>query len=105
MAILNYTTQIAAEKSVSEIQSTLARAGAIAIMTEYSGGIVSGISFRIATEFGPTTYQLPCNTEAVFAILQKQHKAGKIPTRLVTREQAARVGWRIIKDWIEAQLA
>ncbi|MCH8134806.1 MAG: hypothetical protein IIB77_02370, partial [Proteobacteria bacterium] len=28
-----------------------------------------------------------------------------IPKRLRTREQASRVAWRIIKDWLRAQLA
>jgi hypothetical protein len=34
MAILNYTTQISAEKTVTEIQAMLAKAKAQAIMTE-----------------------------------------------------------------------
>ena len=29
----------------------------------------------------------------------------KVPRRLVTDEQAVKVSWRIIKDWIEAQMA
>lgn len=29
----------------------------------------------------------------------------RIPSRLRTREQASRVAWRVIKDWLEAQLA
>jgi hypothetical protein len=105
MALLNYTTQIATEKTVMEIQAILAAAGALAIATEYSGGIVAAVSFRITTPFGLTTYSLPCDTAAVQRILEKQARAGKVPRRLVTTEQAARVGWRIIKDWIEAQIA
>ena len=38
-------------------------------------------------------------------LLTEQSREGKIPRRFVTREQAARVGWRIIKNWLEAQLA
>lgn len=106
MALLNYTTSIAAEKTVSEIQGLLARAGAMAIMTEFdSAGVLTGISFRIATPFGPTAYSLPCDIPSVLNILAKQSRDKKVPRRLVTKEQAARVGWRIIKDWVEAQLA
>lgn len=106
MALLNYTTQISADKTVAEIQAILARAGAMAIMTEYdANAVLVGISFKIATPFGPTAYSLPCDVAAVNRILDKQMRAGKVPRRLVTTEQASRVGWRIIKDWIEAQLA
>jgi len=106
MALLNYTTQISAEKTVTEIQGILARAGALAIMTEYDANtVLVGISFKIGTPFGPTAYSLPCDVAAVNRILDKQMRAGKVPRRLVTTEQASRVGWRIIKDWIEAQLA
>jgi hypothetical protein len=106
MALLNYTTQISAENTVTEIQGILARAGALAIMTEYDANtVLVGISFKIGTPFGPTAYSLPCDVAAVNRILDKQMRAGKVPRRLVTTEQASRVGWRIIKDWIEAQLA
>jgi hypothetical protein len=106
MPLLNYTTQIAAEKTVAEIQSILAHAGAHAIMTEYgANAVLVGVSFKIATPFGPTAYSLPCDIAAVHKLLERQMRAGKVPRRLVTPEQAARVGWRIIKDWIEAQLA
>ncbi len=106
MALLNYTTQIATEKTVTEIQGILARAGAMAIMTEFSDeGILCAVSFRIGTPHGPVSYSLPCDITAVFRILERQSRDGKVPKRLVTDGQAARVGWRIIKDWIEAQLA
>lgn len=106
MALLNYTTQIASEKTVTEIQGILARSGAMAIMTTYDAdGVLTGINFRIQTPFGPTAYTLPCDIGAVYQILDQQSQKGKVPKRLVTNEQAARVGWRIIKDWIEAQLA
>jgi hypothetical protein len=32
-------------------------------------------------------------------------KSSKVPRSLCTEEQALRVGWRIIKDWVEAQMA
>jgi hypothetical protein len=106
MPLLNYTTQIDAAKTVMEIQAMLAKGGALAIMTEYDGaGVLFALTFRLGTPVGPVAYKLPCNVDAVSIILTRQAKAGKVPRRLVTKEQAARVGWRIIKDWVEAQLA
>ena len=40
--------------------------------------------------------------EAVCQVIQKDRK---IPPRLRTPEQGQRVAWRIVKDWLEAQLA
>lgn len=101
MAILKYTTEVSAEKTCMEIQSMLAKAGADAIMLEYDSGIVSGITFRIATIGGPVSFTLPCENGRILGLLCKQRVAPKYRTK----EQAARVGWRIIKHWIEAQLA
>jgi hypothetical protein len=32
-------------------------------------------------------------------------KDKKVPSRLCTKEQALKVSWRIVKDWVEAQMA
>lgn len=102
MPILNYTTTVPAEKSVGEIQKKLAAAGAQAIMQEYQDGIISHIAFRISTEHGLISFRLPANIELIKKILERQRN---IPKRFTTSEHAARVAWRILKDWIEAQLA
>ncbi len=102
MGLLNYTTSISGEKTVSEIQSKLAKSGAHQILHEYDGfGNVSALSFRINTKFGNMAFRLPANISAVEAVLRKQFRRGKY----ATTEQATRVGWRILKDWVEAQLA
>lgn len=102
MPILNYTTQIDAAKTVTEIQEMLVRAKAQAVMSEYDdAGILSALSFRIKTGAGVLTFRLPANVQKILQVLVRQ----KITPRLQTREQAARVAWRIIKDWLEAQLA
>jgi hypothetical protein len=106
MGLLNYTTSIAAEKTVGEIQAKLAKSGAHQILHEYDGfGNVAALSFRIRTKFGDMAFRLPSNIAAVERILEKQHRSGSISRRYTEREQATRVGWRILKDWIEAQLA
>jgi hypothetical protein len=103
MALLNYTTSISAHKTVAEIQSKLAKAGAHQVLHEYvSDGTVSALSFRIKTKFGDMAFRLPANIDAVEAVLGKQFKRN---SKFAHREQAERTGWRILKDWVEAQLA
>jgi hypothetical protein len=100
--LLNYSTGIAPEKTVSEIQAKLAKAGAYQILHEYQRDTreLIGLSFRITTQFGDVAFELPANISAVELVLKKQ-RARVRPSR----EQAARVAWRILKDWVEAQLA
>jgi len=102
--LLNYTTEIAAEKTVGEIQRRLAEAGASQVLHGYDAhGNLSELSFRINTQFGEMAFRLPANIEAVQSILQRQFKSGR--SRFTSKEHATKVAWRILKDWIEAQLA
>lgn len=103
MAILNYTTSIPVEKTCAEIQKKLSVARANAVLCEYDPtGLITSISFRITTEHGEVHFKLPSNLDGVLAALKKDNR---VPAKLRTREQAARVAWRIIKDWTEAQIA
>lgn len=103
MAILNYTTSISTEKTAAEIQKKLAVAGAQAIMCEYDeGAVMNAMSFRIMTPHGMIMFRLPANMDGVYNCIFRD---SKVPRKLKTKEQAARVAWRILKDWIEAQLA
>lgn len=104
MPLLNYTTSISTEKTVSEIQAMLAKAKACAILTEYDGDqILSAISFRlVSAAHGQLSFRLPANIENVYKVLVKDNR---IPRGLRTRAQASRVAWRIVKDWLAAQLA
>lgn len=114
--LLNYTTSIPVEKTVGEIEKMLADSGAQKILKEYDGsGSVTSISFIIDTEKGVLPFRLPMNVRAVMQVINNQSEqyVGKgysrhrvIPKKMVNdMEQAKRVGWRIIKDWLEAQLA
>ncbi len=102
MAILNYTTQIDFNKTVGEIYAILARAKVQQISTDYENGMPAAIRFMMVYFEQPIYFRLPCNVEGVYKSLCK---APKVPYRLQTKEQARRVAWRIIKDWVEAQLA
>lgn len=101
MPILNYTTQISASKSIGEIQKKLSKAGASAVMIEYGpSGEESALSFRFAVDGSDVYFNLPANTDAIYNVLQRT-----CAPRYATRKQASNVAWRILKDWVEAQLA
>jgi hypothetical protein len=103
MALLNYTTKISADKTVGEIQKALAKAGANSILSEYNGsGMVTAMSFRMNIKDAQIGFRLPADWKPVLYILQHDRS---VPRNLKTEEQAIRVSWRIIKDWVEAQLA
>jgi hypothetical protein len=99
MPILNYTTKIEAMKTVGEISQILVKHGASKIMQEYdTQGRIEKISFMIQTPLGLQMVKLPSNVHKIKAVLEKQRIK-------CDYAQAERVAWRIIKDWIAAQMA
>lgn len=99
--LLNYTTTIEAHKTVEQIQIILATHGATAMLMEYNNGVVRALSFKVPTPHGDVSFRLPSDPDAVLKVLQKQG----VPSRYSNRQQAVRVAWRIVKDWVEAQMA
>lgn len=103
MPLLNYTTKISAIRTAGEITTILTRAKVQAILQEFDKeGNLSALSFRINTEFGLMSYRLPGEAERVYKIICRDKI---LPYSKRSLEQARRVAWRIVKDWIEAQLA
>ena len=102
MPIANFSTTVAANKTVMEIQSMLVKYGAKQILTKYGDdGELSALSFVIDTPYGPMPFQLPANTAKVQRVLDQQG----CPARYITYEHSVKVAWRILKDWVRAQLA
>lgn len=102
--LLNYTTEVAPEKTAAEIQVLLGLKGAQRVTVEYAKGtgIPLGITFAIETAQGILPFRLPIRTEACY---QAMRQNSAIPLRFKTRKQAERVAWRIAKTWLEAQMA
>lgn len=107
MPILNYTTKVQAGKTATEVVTILAKHGASTVASYYEAGEPSGIAFTIDTQYGPRDFRLPANVPGVAAAMQKQRARGLMPNTAQARDpgQPGRVAWRILKDWIEAQLA
>ncbi len=98
--IANYSTTIIALKSIGEIQGILVAHGAKHILMDYDNGEPIGLSFVVETPYGDTPFKLPANIDRVQNILNKQRVRSR-----ADRELASRVAWRILKDWIRAQMA
>ena len=99
MPLLNYTTKVNVFNTLGEIQAQLVKHGAKKIMQDYDeAGHITALAFMIDTPLGPRGIRLPANAEAVHTVLLRQ----KVKC---DRDQAERVAWRIIKDWVEAQMA
>lgn len=102
MPLLNYTTAVPVGRTIGQIQGLLVEAGARQVMTTYDDvGRALGIAFAVQTGHGIRTFVLPVNAERVEAVLKRD----RVAPRYATPEHAERVAWRIVKDWVEAQLA
>ncbi len=103
MPIKNFTTSIDSFKTISEIQQLLAKRGAqqISITNDNDGNPV-GLAFSMLWDKIPVNYMLPCNFKGILRAMQNDRKVTRANC---TVEQSLRVGWRIIKDWVSAQLA
>jgi hypothetical protein len=115
MGLLNYTTKIDPDKTAQEIAKCLSTHGASAVLTEYDpeNNYVSAISFQIMVNDQKMGFRLPCDWKPVLAILTKNkknpHRYGneqkKLHWEAQWRDQAVCTAWRIVKDWVEAQMA
>jgi hypothetical protein len=101
VAIKNQSTTIAVDKTVGEIVALLSRRGTTSVVTRYRDGAISGLSFEMKTDYGIRGYDLPVNADGVLAVL----KRNGVPTSFQKPEQAARIAWRIAKEWLEIQIA
>ena len=101
MPILNYTTTINSIKTIGEITQDLVERGANKIVVDYENALPVALTFQLIHNSKPILFSLPANIEGVHGCLIKQ----KVYKKYQTKEQAARTAWRILKVWIEAQIA
>lgn len=103
----NYTSQVPASRSISYIEQKLAQNGARQILKTYDdNGRCSGICFVIPIDGIDMPYKLPAKVAECEKVLtsnltrrSKPEKRKKIPA------QAERTAWKILSDWVEAQMA
>ena len=112
MAILNYTTSVPAVTSISQITGILVRKSARSITTEFADdGSIEAVAFIMAVGGIPVRFILPANVDGVAAVMLRDNpwnryrQTSKPEYEAKVRAQAFNVAWRIVKDWVEAQMA
>ncbi|OYO21953.1 hypothetical protein CGZ93_08435 [Enemella dayhoffiae] len=107
-APVNYTTTVEVHKTVGEVQALLADHGADRVGIEYRDSQPVGVSFTLRLPAGTRAFMLPVDVEAMHRLLQSKDSSGELRSgtkaNRASREQAARVSWRVVKDWLPAQL-
>lgn len=102
------TTTVSVERSQAEVIATLGRYGASGFGFRRVGETVE-VTFHLPAAEGPDrTVTVPVDIPTVHQKLQamtaRRVQRGSHVRRLVAREQAERVAWRVLLDWIEAAL-
>jgi len=106
MPLLDYTTTVPVSRTVAQVQAKLVEHGARAVMMEYDDrGRITALAFKVNMPNGELPIRLPIDAVATFRVLQRQADNREIPGRFAREEHAYRVAWRIIKDWVEAQMS
>lgn len=103
----NYTSKVPASKSIQYITNKLVLNGARKIQQDYSvDGRLVGIAFIIEVAGREIPFKLPARIAECEKVLlgmksarTLRQGADKIPA------QAERTAWKIISDWVEAQMA
>ncbi len=101
-SIKNYSTKISPIQTIGEIEQLLA-GYQVRQMNKFfdDSGNVKGVYFAIPFNDRLVHYKLPVNVERVQQVL----KDDGLSKKYTTMEQARRVAWRLLKDWIDAQLS
>lgn len=103
--IKNYSTTIAVEKTVAEIERLLVKHGVKQVFKEYDNNEVVFLSFGIEYKNEIIPIRLSTKVDEIKKRLTEHANQGKIKSTYRDNiEQARRVSWRIMLDWIDSQL-
>lgn len=104
--LLDYTTKVPVSRTVAQIQAKLVEHGARAVIMEFGAdGRIIALAFNVKMPDGELPIRLPIDAAATFRVLKRQAENREIPSGYARDEHAYRVAWRIIKDWVEAQMS
>lgn len=105
----NYSTEVTVQRTVAVCTDMLAQAGATGVTVTYEDGQHAGLVAHLKGQ----TFILPVDPSAMRRVLIaadadglfKGQKPPKGSGGFTTEGHAARVAWRVMHDWLRAQLA
>lgn len=111
----NYTTTVPAQRSINEILGLLFEFHAYSVtpVSSNSDGKVDGLSFTMMMKDGdcpavPVTFMLPASVRKVQTIIWQDYRETTSRGRKAFEdfeEDAENIAWRILHDWVHAQLS
>ena len=109
--IKNYTSEVAAARSVQRIEERLVRAGAKNILKLYESARLTGVAFIVTVNGSDMPFRLPARIDRVDAALRSQVKhpyratRGRMGTMERIAQQAERTAWALLADWVDVQMS
>lgn len=102
MSLKNYTTKVPANRSVQEIQEMLQKGGATGVILEYEKGTgrIHGIAFKMDISGQTAIFSLPIKWREAGKVMQNEGN-----NKAYDEDYCYRVAWRIIRNWLEQQMA
>lgn len=102
----NYTSSVPANRSVSHIEECLVKHGAQSVVKQYGEDMrLVAVSFFIGISGKLIPFRLPAKVSQVEKVLRTGVKRPRKGTLEKLREQSERTAWKIISDWVDAQMA
>lgn len=109
MGLKCYTTKVPADQSASEIQKMLSIRGATGILLEYEQGTgrIDRIAFKMRMGEQEIGFRLPLRWRQVKnALIEDRTIENSYRARAAREEDYCyRVAWRILREWVDAQMA
>jgi hypothetical protein len=106
MVLKNYTSQVPASRSIAAIEAKLAHHNAHQILKKYDERKrVSAIAFIVKVNGADLPFQLPARVKQCEQVLRAQVRRPQPGTFERIKAQAERTAWKIVSDWIDAQMA
>jgi hypothetical protein len=107
--IKNYTSRVPAHVSISWIERVLVKHGASMVVKLYDAdddGRVTALAFEIEVAGEKCAFRLPANVAACEKVLVGNLSRRARPETVErVRDQADRTTWKILADWVDAQMA
>lgn len=113
-----HTTEVAVQKSASDIMGILGQMGATNVSMEMENLAPSGMTFAVQMGEGMVCYRLPVRYQPIYALMIGEHKknrrsrystsysaSAKAEIEQKVMEQAKRTAWRIALEWLKVQCA